>query len=87
MDKSTIHIEKTILGLFLTVCPRFVDITLHRKSKNRINLVTARNTSRLEIIQQLPDDSTFFPDFSYPYNIKITFPHDIQIAEILINER
>ena len=38
-----------------------------------------------EVIHQLPADTKVYLDFDYPYNIKITFPHDIQIAEILIN--
>ncbi len=42
------------------------------------------NSRLTEVIQQLPEGSTFYPDFAYPYNIKITFPHDIQIAEILL---
>ena len=43
------------------------------------------NSQLTEVIHQLPEDTRFYLDFNYPYNIKITFPHDIQIAEILIS--
>ena len=43
------------------------------------------NSKLTEVIHQLPADTKIYLDFDYPYNIKITFPHDIQIAEILIN--
>lgn len=43
------------------------------------------NSKLTEVFHQMPEDATIYLDFNYPYNIKITFPHDIQIAEILLN--